>query len=619
MMRWLLRPWLFLTLSAAVVIGAVLLTWAWGVFDVRAGPVPVVPGDREIVWLYPATNPAAWERFIAALRRAGERLPGLQADIGPSTFPRNTTAPPEAALVLPGGRGRLVFRWYKLTSEWKARDWINALLTRNPPPLAIIGGSSSDTARDLAIILRQLTSSVPENKRPLLLLTTATADRVVAEGINTSVPRDGDPEIEPTLGISLGLLYPGRTFRFSFSNRQMAAAVTRFIWSQEDLRPDRDPAYMVRWEDDSYSRDLVDGFGDSLVSLMAAKACRQWGWITGAVCGCGPLFPGGGPIPSDSIGLEASGFCLSEGAPISAVDSSVGSFDRPNRFESQVARELLDEYRKPRTGGQQPPARPLLMVTGQSQPCRRFLRALLRSNPDLARHFVVATGDALAFNTIYRDRQEAWPIQDLPYPLVFFCHHNPIDRDAGFRPDGEGDLAATTGTEEVLLDQDIIESLTWAATAEGVEGVRARLQNVRLGDDGHVSPSGEGTRLFGSHGGRRTGTGEHVVCLRPRMVPGEPAKATIEVWAWRAEVAADGETRAGNTWRRVGAAITESVAPAVDTWAAVARAQSHQMLATGPVPYLLSVAEATITRRAGEPLEVLYETDPSLGDPGHGN
>ena len=64
--------------------------------------------------------------------------------------------------------------------------------------------------------------------------------------------------------------------------------------------------------------------------------------------------------------------------------------------------------------------RPLLVVTGQSQPSRRFLRALARSAPEAARRLVVATGDAIAFNTIYRDRQVAWPIQELPFALVFF-------------------------------------------------------------------------------------------------------------------------------------------------------------------------------------------------------
>jgi len=43
-------------------------------------------------------------------------------------------------------------------------------------------------------------------------------------------------------------------------------------------------------------------------------------------------------------------------------------------------------------------------------------------------------GRRIDFNTIYRDRNLAWPIQDLPCDLVFFCHRNPVDPIA-FRED----------------------------------------------------------------------------------------------------------------------------------------------------------------------------------------
>ena len=53
--------------------------------------------------------------------------------------------------------------------------------------------------------------------------------------------------------------------------------------------------------------------------------------------------------------------------------------------------------------------------------------------------------------------------------------------------------------------------------------------------------------LFTTNGNRRGGTGEHVVCLRPRfegdlVLP----EATIEVWAWRSRP--DG----GRAWQAVG-------------------------------------------------------------------
>jgi hypothetical protein len=588
MMRWLFRPTMLLALAAAAVVGAFLITWASGVFLSRAGPVaptplPVAEGDHEVVWLYPATNSTSWERFAAAVRRAAERLqgalPGVQAQVGPDAFPRHTTAVPEVALALPGGGGRLVFRWYKLTSDSKTRDWIEALVRRRPAPLAIIGGSSSDAARELAGHLQELTVGLPEPDRPLLLLTTATANRVLADPDDPAgfrLPAGAlplpEPEPEETPGVRLTELYPGRTFRFCFSNAQMAAAVTRFLWTQDDLRPDADPVYMVRWDDDAYSRDLIEGFWKALRALVAETAAGQWAWVSGGLAGGGPLGLGGGPFPVYRAGRHASSFSMALLPTPHVIDSSVGSFAAPNRFEAKVARDLADQLSPQEEGGlfvtphpRPRQERPLLVLTGQSQPSRRFLRALEGYAPYPARHFVVATGDGISFNTVYRDRQALWRIEELPFPLVFFCHRNPIDRDAGFRPlaeaasQGSGGTAVT-GTEDVLLDEDILEALALAqarpvASAGELAG---RLHDTRLAADGRIGADPSGVLLFNERGGRRSGTGEHVVCLRPRVLKVQRAgsaaaervlpEATIEVWAWRR----DPGGAAGGHWQRVG-------------------------------------------------------------------
>ena len=93
---------------------------------------------------------------------------------------------------------------------------------------------------------------VPEADRPLLLLTTATADRV------------SDPTRTDAAAVELTKVYPQRTFRFCFTNKQMARAVMDFVMSQDDLRPDVNPVHMVQWDDDSYSHDLTDGFREAL-------------------------------------------------------------------------------------------------------------------------------------------------------------------------------------------------------------------------------------------------------------------------------------------------------------------------------------------------------------------
>jgi hypothetical protein len=563
MMRGLFRPSRLLAVAAAVTVGAFLITWATGVFSGGsgpAGPLPVAANEREIVWLYPATNPAAWDRFVDALKRSADNLqrdlPGITAQVvHTDAFPRHSFATPQVALSLPGG-SRLLFRWYKLTNDWKTRDWISALLQRKPPPLAIIGGSSSDTARKLAMRLAEMTADVPAEQRPLLLLTQATADRVETEP-DALLRLGPEGEGEPT-SVPLLRLYPGRTFRFCFSNSQMAAAVTHFIWLHDDLRPDRDPAYTVQWEDDSYSHDLINGFSEALQGQVAESAARQWSWVTSTVA-AGLPWGAGGPFPLDRAGPRASSFTLSEPPPPFLVDSSVGPFSTPNRFESEVANALAELLTQPSVPPRPPQERPLLILTGQVGPSRRFLRAMERFIHQPAVRFVVATGDSIAFNTVYRDRQVAWHIQDLPYHLVFFCHHNPIDRDAGFRPLGEAPApsvagSATTGTEDTLLYEDVIEALVHGAagSAPNAAALGERLRALQVTPAGRIAGGAGGQPLFDEAGGRRHGTGEHVVYLRPSggggiLAPMQP-RATIEVWAWREEPGRAG----GHSWQRVG-------------------------------------------------------------------
>jgi hypothetical protein len=566
MVRWLFRPWLLVTLLAAAVVGALVVAWGFlqpGGAWLAATPLPVAAGDREVVWLYPATNPAAWERFITAVRseRLQKAFPGLVVQTT-DAFPRGTLLTPEAALVLPGADGgpspgRLVFRWYKLTGDWKTADWVEALLRRRPPPFAIIGGSSSDAALELARELRARGTALPEAQRPLLLLTTATADHVVTEA------EDAAPESAeggPAAGTPLLQVYPGRTFRFCFSNRQMAAAVTHFLWSRDDLRPDSDPAYMVEWEDDAYSRDLIEGFWGGLHSVAAERAARQWGWAAGSVAGRVPP-PGGGPFPFDAAGRAASAFGFTLLPTPQLVDSSVGAFETPNRFESKVARDLVELVRALDEPVAHPPRqhRPLLVLTGQTAPCRRFLRALERYSPDLSRRFVVATGDAISFNTVYRDRVVAWPVQDFPFPLVFFCHRDPTDAAAGFDPAGPyaGRPTAATATDDVLLNEDLAEALVRVLAGPGGDSdttTAARLlHRLRRDRSGSLTTQPGGTLFFDADGGPRAGTGEHVVCLRPRIVREEGdaservlPEATVEVWAWR-----PGPAGVGHVWERV--------------------------------------------------------------------
>jgi hypothetical protein len=417
---------------------------------------------------------------------------------------------PELAVALSPGGPRLVFRWYKVTSDQKTAQWVEALCDGSrQAPLAIIGGSSSDAARELAMALQEEVEARGLNTAPLLLLTTATADHVPV--------KEGVPE-EP-----LNWLHKGRTFRFCFTNRQMAAAITEFIWGRAELRPDAGPFYLVRWEDDSYSKDLSLRFRETIGAWEVA------GWLA--------LTPGTGGLPLNLTVLCSGDFR----EPFETVDYSVGGFDQPNRWEKDVVQRMM-EMKTIRHAGQK---RPLLVLTAaSSQPARRFLRGLARIAPVEARRFVVATGDAIAFNTIYRDRNVAWPIQDLPYDLIFFCHRDPVDPDAGFRAEEEARAqtpdagSPATGTEDLLLYRDIVEAVVRACHAAGAapangDELARRLRQARWQED-RIALDGDGPLLFDADGNRQSGTGEHIVWLRPTMENGRALpQAWIEVWPWR--------------------------------------------------------------------------------------
>src|SRR5262249_3351677 len=150
-----------------------------------------------------------WDRFATAVEKASERLRdiavGVEAEQDSARAP--ATAVPEVALSWPAVprdgsvvnipaelRGkRLVFRWYKLTSEWTAAARIEALVARDPPPLAIVGGNSSNLARELALQLERQTARLDESRRPLLLMTNATADHVAAPEAPGNAARDPAP------------------------------------------------------------------------------------------------------------------------------------------------------------------------------------------------------------------------------------------------------------------------------------------------------------------------------------------------------------------------------------------------------------------------------------------
>jgi hypothetical protein len=505
-MKWLFRPSNLVLVSVALALSAgVLLVWPSNRDLARRVPA----GDQEIVWLNPATNAVSWERFVAAVHQLRTERPDLGLEVAPEAnpFPSQTTEVPELALAVRGRKGRLWFRWYKLTGDLGPGQWVEALARRGTPPVAIIGGGSSDRARGLAKELNEQQGRFAPP--PLLLITMASLEQ------------------------NLMQIYAGRTFRFCFTNRQMAQAVTDFLWTQDDLRPDARPVYLAQWQDDPYSEDLCEefhkilgpdgAFGKLLEGTQLAKAAtRAWSGAAGWSL-LGGVFPGLDLERLRAADLRQGPFWSSK------IPYSVGSFSRPNHWEEDAAGLLVDELA-------QHPAqeRPLLVLPAAPQPARRFLRALVRTAPLEDRRFVVASGDAIDFNTVYRDRNLAWSIQDLPVSLVFFCQRNPVD-PAAFRPDSRGaettppDPAGqtSTGTQDLLLYRDIVETLVEAAYSG--ESLLPSADDLR--NSLREAQSKDGRRRFTRNGNLHSGSGEFVVCLRPvrqadRVLP----QARLQVW-----------------------------------------------------------------------------------------
>ncbi len=438
----------------------------------RARPLPVPAGDLELAYLHTTTNAHTWERLVSGIARLPAVVPGLTVD-DKAAFQDSSTAIPELVLSRAGHPGRVRIRWYKLHRDANTPDWVAALAARRPAPLAVIGGGSTDRALELARALNGQTGWA--GPRPALVITTATADEVLTG--------DGNPRLVD--------IYDDRTFRFCFTNRQMADAVLDFVWATPDLTPVdfadlgrrtacpplaawgrrstfRPNLLSVVWNDDPYSVDLQSQFGVALRQRFATRP--------------------DGPIGYDYQQLR--------------MTFSVGGFQRPNAEEVVNAAGIAAVLRS------LPPQRSLLVLPTVTQPGRRFLRAVLEADPDAAKQLVVVTGDGIPVNAILRDGEFAWPVGALNVPLVLFTHNDPVQWDAAPHPSGYT-FAPPTGTEESTHFGEMGRVLAEACLPLGGPTVRdadefiARLHAL--------SPA-----FFDPNGERLGGTGEHVVVVRPR-------------------------------------------------------------------------------------------------------
>ncbi|AWM36117.1 hypothetical protein GobsT_61160 [Gemmata obscuriglobus] len=525
--------------AGALVLGAVG-AWALGRSGwfgaTAAEPRPVPDGDLEIAWLHVPTSTDTWENFVWGMKRAEmSTLPtGLKVD-DRQAFPTRTTAVPEIVLSRDGFAGKVHVRWYKITNDASYTTWAQALAARAPAPVAVIGGWSSDRARELA---EALNGAPWPGQKPLLLLATATADAVYPDEDNYAV------DYQPPKLIDLY----DRSFRFCFTNKQMAGAITDFVFADPTLRPgpavwpelralaaaagdtwafpwladraagpQRMQAFAVAWKDDPYSLDLAQQFREAIAERGAASRRVR-------------------------LSVEAS-----------FVPFSTGRFARPNPYEARIVDDILAHPGFPKRG-----ERSVLVLPTVTAPARRVLSALAQGNPGVARRLVAVTGDGIPVNALFRDGEFAWPVRALPIPLVLFTHTDPLDFDepggpappAGYEltPPPRPGVGKHT-TEDIRLFSVLIRVFAAGAYPDGagriVDGADQLAERLR-----GFSPA-----FFDPSGNRISGSGEHIVVLRPTpRVEGVVAypDAELEVWT----------RRRGKGWDRIRKrAVVQTVRP----------------------------------------------------------
>lgn len=473
----LIRTLLVTSLVILAVGATALLAWTRLGHPTTVRTVPT--GDGEIVWIASATSTADWERFVAALQLARARR-----KVGPTmllddakAYPQRSYEIPEIAISFVGCTGKLWLRWYKVTSEMSIPRWMDELAKRPSPPLAVIGGSSSAEALDIAQAFADPARRWPLAK-PLFLITQATADRIWDKGIE---------------GPELMRIYPDRSFRFCFQNSQMAEAVLDFTWSRPELRPTGNPpaVHRLEWQDNPYSLDLSNQFVAALQQKKLPHALKAVG-----------------------------------------IRYSVGDFNRPNPPECLAIENLSADL----TATEE---RSLLILPIGAQPARRLLHVLTSTAPK-TRNVVAVSGDSIGLNTIRRDRDEAWNVQDVPVPLVIFCHHHPEDPDVTYVEPGTRERRNATDILLLhlsLIDKVIKAAYDWQAERPGLAADADELRE-RLRD--------QQRDFFDVLGNRLPDTGEHVIYLRPHVHADQVQPvATLEVWA------RDRETPNGATrWQR---------------------------------------------------------------------
>lgn len=337
---------------------------------------PPDPVDLEVAVFFPSTNVASWPDFVQAVKLAADER-GLAVDWregGHSCTVQTSPIP-------------IRFQWYPAIGSFEMQQSVRQACQRSRPPIAIIGATNTRMTEALA---QAILDSSRDDRSPLLLMTTATADELID-------------------------VLPDRAFRFGYSNRYQARAVVARLAEMVEASANPDePAFpiraiLVQIEDNPFSLDLARDFEVELQTKLGASFVPA-------------------PQPFDP---RRAARCAVHGW---SLETATGTTDEPTANESQLAKAMLDAIL------QAPQTTPVVVLPAGADLFGRLGRALTteigrRSLSDDDRRtlgrLVFLSGDSLDYFDFAEAKRGQIPPRATPGPVIFFCHENPTDESLG--------------------------------------------------------------------------------------------------------------------------------------------------------------------------------------------
>src|SRR5262249_53988966 len=129
--------------------------------------------------------------------------------------------------------------------------------------------------------------------------------------------------------------------------------------------------FTASWDDDPYSRDLAE---------RSVRVFRR------------------DFVPQDAGGRDSDPNKLLMSSV--SITYSVGDAGPLNHAEQIAVNSFVEWHRPDRSQ--------LLLLPTSAQRARRFVRGVYKSNPDKVKRVVVASGDSVSLNNVYRDSEVVW-------------------------------------------------------------------------------------------------------------------------------------------------------------------------------------------------------------------